>query len=130
MHVGSSTLHLGARLGYTMTDVHVYQASATTIDPNDFFVSGLGVGAEFGADIGPKFSMLFAFTEHLGGFTSPYNTQLNLNLSYALTDHLYLGAGYELSARKFEIGSVDSSGAVGEIQDKLNAGSLFMGVQF
>ncbi|HNC95961.1 MAG TPA: hypothetical protein PKW90_07540, partial [Myxococcota bacterium] len=92
------------------------------------FISGLGLGAEVTADIGPKFGVGLNFTEYLAGGSTPYNSELGLDLTYSLTDFLYLGLGYEFQSRNIELSENDSPS--GEIKDSSHVAKLGVGVQF
>lgn len=127
--VGSTTIGVGARIGYGGSTVRTWSVpDATSIDPGTLFISGLGLGAEVTADIGPKFGVGLNFTEYLAGGSTPYNSELGLDLTYSLTDFLYLGLGYEFQARNIELSENDAPS--GEIKDSSHVAKLGVGVQF
>jgi hypothetical protein len=127
--VGSSTIGVGARIGYGGSTVRTWSVpDAASIDPGTLFINGLGLGAEVTADIGPKFGVGLNFTEYLAGGSAPYNSELGIDLSYSLTDFLYLDLGYEFQSRKIELAENDAPS--GEIKDSSHVAKLGVGVQF
>jgi len=125
---GSSTFHVGARLGYDGQSIRKWSVANNAINPENGWVSGLGVGAELGAEIGSKVNLGAAFTEGLAGGGTPSSTQLNIDFGYTIVPHLFLGLGYELNVRSFDLESNDQP--VAQIADRMHAGSLSVGVEF
>lgn len=126
--LGGTTLGAGVRLGYGGGSVRTWSASETAIDPGTLFISGLGVGAEVTADIGPKFGLGVNATEYLAGGSTPYNTEIGVDLSYSFTEMLFAGLGYEAQFRSIEL--VEGDSPSGEISDSSHVVKLGVGVQF
>jgi hypothetical protein len=129
-NTGGNQFSVGARAGFTYSDLLGVEVDKTgrTIEITPLPVGAFGVGAEIGAEIGPKLFLHTDLLESLVGGPSHYDTEFNFTVGYALTKNFYLSAAYDLSARKGSLSR--GTNVVGEIDDTTNSGTLSAGVQF
>lgn len=126
---GKSQFWVGARVGYDLSDVQAIQSKSNSVDLTQVPISSLAVGAELGANIGPKVFFHTDFTEYLAGGTTPFDTTFNVEAGYAFLDNLYLSAALDIGIRKIDVLSSNDE-KIGEVSDSLMGGTASLGVQF
>jgi hypothetical protein len=128
--VGDNAFHVGARAGFSESDVQVFTVvNNASIVLDQLPLAGMALGAELGAEIGRKVFMHTDFTESLAGGSVPYNHEFGVEIGYAFVPNLFAAVGYDLSIRESTI--QNASGAiVGEVSDSFHGLGLDVGVQF
>jgi hypothetical protein len=129
--VGATEFWVGARVGYSMSDMQAYKVVENSIDPEPLYISSLAVGPEVGVDIGQNVFLHTYFLEHLASGTSPFNTQFGVDGGYVFGKGglaPFVSAAYDFSVRKLEV--LNEPGAtVGELQDTQHAVTVSLGLQ-
>ncbi len=113
---GSSQFWVGARAGYDLSDVQAIQSKSNSVDLTQVAISSLAVGAELGANVGPKLFFHTDFTEYLAGGTTPFDTTFNVEGGYAFLPNVYFSIAYDLGFRKIDVLDANNN-KVGEVTD-------------
>lgn len=129
--VGASQFWIGARAGWSQSDMQAYKVVNNAIELEQLPISSLAVGPEVGAEIGENVFLHTYFLESLAGGTNPYNTQFGVDGGYTFGSgggmRPYVSAAYDFSVRK--LGVLNSGGdQVGELQDTQHAVTISAGV--
>jgi hypothetical protein len=126
---GANQFWVGGRVGYDNTDVQAIQSKKTSVDLTQIGVNSLAVGAELGANIGPKVYLHTDFTEYLAGGSAPFDSTFNVTGAYTIIDHIYVGLAFDMAIRKIDV--LTSEGVkIGEVSDSLFGGTASVGVQY
>ena len=126
---GANRFWLGARAGWSRSDVRAYKVMDDTLSLNDLGVNALAVGPQVGADIGPALFLDAAFLEHLAGGSTPWSTEFSGQVGYRFMPGLYAAVGYRYDARLIEVSNANGD-LVGELSDKLQLGRVSVGAEF
>lgn len=113
---GASQFWIGARAGYDLSDVQAIQSKQNSVDLTQVPISSLAVGAELGANIGPKLFFHTDFTEYLAGGTTPFDTTFNVEGGYAFLPNVYFSIAYDLGFRKIAVLDTNNN-KIGEVTD-------------
>ncbi len=126
---GANQFWVGGRVGYDSTDVQAIQSKKSSVDLTQIGVNSLAVGAELGANIGPKVYLHTDFTEYLAGGSAPFDSTFNLSGGYTIIDHVYVGLAFDMAIRKIDV--LTSEGVkLGEVSDSLFGGTASIGIQY
>jgi hypothetical protein len=125
--VGANRYWVGAKAGWSRSDVQAYKVVGEAIELDQLGVNALAVGPVVGAEFG---SLLFdaGFLEHLAGGSTPWNTEVSINGAYRFGGMFLAGAGFRYNARMIEVSNADSQ-PVGELSDSLATGRITLGVE-
>ncbi|MGC6510118.1 MAG: hypothetical protein ACON4U_16990 [Myxococcota bacterium] len=128
---GSTQLHVGGRLGFSVDDFTVYRQTLVEADDAELSYEPLNIPSAIVGLEGAIESELGLFADayfDIGLRGSVYRTQLGANIGYSLPASLFGTAGFRTSTREIEIET--DSGKVGEIRD-VNTTLLFgIGYEF
>lgn len=128
--VGRDQYWVGAKGGFHDNDFMVFTGC---LDPGcqvkfePVNVTGLGVGAEIGADVADRLHLIAGYTLGLAGGTDPYANAIDLDLGYEAIDRLFFDLGFTSLSRSVVIEGADSGLPRGTLTDanmifKLGAG--------
>ena len=126
---GANQFWVGGRVGFDTTDVQAIQSKKASVDLTQIGVNSLAVGAELGANIGPKVFIQTDFTEYLAGGSAPFDSTFNVAGGYAIIDHLYVGLAFDMALRSIDILSSDGV-KIGEVSDSQFGGTASIGIQY
>ncbi|MFZ5482423.1 MAG: Ig-like domain-containing protein [Myxococcota bacterium] len=127
--VGASEFSVGARVGWSMSDVQAYLKEKDSIKLEQIWINSLALGPEVHAEIGESLFFQTYFLEHLAGGSSPFDTQFGVTAGYAFVDNVYAAVAYDLSIRKVSVANA-SEEPIGEIADRLHGATLSVGFQY
>ncbi len=126
---GQNQFHVAGKLGMVYGDFITYTKgeNATQLQYAALGVAGFGLGAEVGGEISELLFFKAGIVEGLRG-TIPFNTNVDLELGYVVTDNLYASASYALSNRSIEILADPAEVVVGRLED--NSSIFVVGVGY
>ncbi len=127
---GGDEFWVGARAGGDWSSVLAIQSSDTALNLTPVEIGSLQVGAEIGADLGPRLFLHTNFDEDLAGGTAPFATKFDAEAGYAIMGNLYLSLAFNLSDRKVDVLDKASSNKIGEVSDATFGGTGSVGFQF
>ncbi len=108
--VGADQYWVGAKGGFHANDFSYYEGCleagcSVTYAPQT--VTGLGVGAEIGADVGRAF-LVAGYTLGLASATQPYSNAVDLDLGYEVVDRVFVDLGFTSLTRSVVLRGADS----------------------
>ncbi len=121
---------VGAKAGYQYGDFLTFLGDlepGSTIDFLGLPVSGLGVGPELGAEVGPV-HVIAGYTLGLARGSQPYASGIDLEAGWAPVDHLFVSAGVSSLSRNAVLTGADSGLDRGSIDDASLSFKLGLGL--
>jgi hypothetical protein len=127
---GVGDFYVGAKVGYLYGDFVTYLQGDDegTIEFGPLGLSGLGVGAEIGADLmAGDLHLQCGLLQGLRG-ALPYSTNVDLELSYQVIDSVFVHAGYGLTVQTIPVLS-SATTQVGTLSDRSSLMTVGVGYQ-
>ncbi len=127
---GAGDFYVGAKVGYMYSDFVTYLEGDTegTIEFGPLGLSGLGLGAEIGADMMEgDLHFQAGILQGLRG-DLPYSTNVDLELSYQVIDGVFIHAGYGLTVQSIPVLSTATT-EVGTLSDRSSLATVGVGYQ-
>ncbi|MCB9689556.1 MAG: hypothetical protein H6735_31250 [Alphaproteobacteria bacterium] len=128
--VGRDQYWVGAKGGFHDNDFMVFTGClepGCQVKFEPVNVTGLGIGAEIGADVADRLHLIAGYTLGLAGGTDPYANAIDLDVGYEAIDRVFFGLGFTSISRSVVLEGADSGLPRGTLTDanmifKLGAG--------
>jgi hypothetical protein len=119
---------LGARGGWSRSDIQAYEVGDDSINLSELPVHALAAGPSVTADVGWMF-VDAGFLQHFAGGTVPWNTEYEASVGTRIVDGIFVSAGLRHQVRTLALSDANGE-LVGQLDDTLPTYRVSLGAEF
>ena len=128
--VAGSTFHVGARVGFRLNDIMVWEGSLddNSLEYRTLMLPSLDLGLEGGVEVG-SFHALAAIGQGLAYATTPASTSVDVGVGYDLVGPISVEAGFSHRVRDVRLEGTTTDTTYGTLSDGWTVGRVGVGVK-